>query len=735
MIAAAVRTSTRRPWLTILAWLAVAIPLTVLGGLASYSVTTDDTARFLPKGSESAQAVAFARDAFGVEEGTATVTLLARRSDGAPLIAGDRTAVTQIAGEMPRWRADTDDLDVEEEAIDRSGRAGHVVAATAGPLGDDGRFQLVALQWRANATDPVAQSAFRQFRDTFADRAADRGLTTAYTGGVASLSDQFEADETRGLIQGLALFAAVILLSALFLRGVLASILPLLTISLVAGAAGGLVVAAAAVFGFKLDVGTTQLISVVLIGVGVDYFLFLLFRLRERLRLGEDKRTAAASAAASVGPVIASAALVVIAAFATLALAQFGQFRILGPSIAISVAVMLLAGVTLMPAIAAVSGPELFWPSKGWRTERPGRAGRLGSWVAARPARAALVSGGVLVVLAAFALGTKSSYDLSSGGTDTAATRTADEIAAALPRGAADPQPVYVKASAPLIAAQLAPLRDRLASTPGVGSVSEPALTPDRRAAQLDLSLDAESTTQAAMDVVRGPVRSAARDAAPEGTTVYVAGTAAVFADVSDSVSRDLKLIFPVAAGLIFLILVATLRSALAPAYLLAAVALEFAATLGASVLVVQHLAGQPGIAFTLPLVVFLFVVAVGTDYNILMTARLREELRAGAPVHRAVAEAIRHTAPAIAAAGLVLASSFATLVLASDSGSREIGLALAIGILLASLVVSSVLVPALTALVSGQRAPRMRSASWSSKRASGSSSASPKRSRSRPMR
>ena len=95
-----------------------------------------------------------------------------------------------------------------------------------------------------------------------------------------------------------------------------------------------------------------------LVGIGIDYFLFLLFRVRERLRAGEDRRTAAANAAGRVGPVIASAALAVVAAFATLGLAQFGQFRVLGPSIAISVLVMLLAGITLMPAIAAVTRPR-----------------------------------------------------------------------------------------------------------------------------------------------------------------------------------------------------------------------------------------------------------------------------------------------------------------------------------------------------------------------------------------
>jgi putative drug exporter of the RND superfamily len=133
-------------------------------------------------------------------------------------------------------------------------------------------------------------------------------------------------------------------------------------------------------------------------------------------------------------------------------------------------------------------------------------------------------------------------------------------------------------------------------------------------------------------------------------------------------------------------------------------VVLEFAATLGAAVLVFQQIGGEAGVAFILPLTLFLFVVALGTDYNILMTARLREEMLAGKPVREAVGDAVRHVAPAVGAAGLVLASSFGTLILESGQASREQGFAMAFGILLASLVVSSILVPALTALV-GRRA------------------------------
>jgi RND superfamily putative drug exporter len=139
------------------------------------------------------------------------------------------------------------------------------------------------------------------------------------------------------------------------------------------------------------------------------------------------------------------------------------------------------------------------------------------------------------------------------------------------------------------------------------------------------------------------------------------------------------------------------------------AVALEYVATLGATVWVFQDAAGEPGLAFIIPLVLFLFVTALGTDYNMLSSARLREELASGRPVRDAVAAAVRHTAPAIGAAGAVLAASFGTLVVETDPGSKQMGFATAFGIMLAAFVVSTLLVPALTALVNRRREPARR--------------------------
>jgi RND superfamily putative drug exporter len=706
MLSHIIRFSTSRPKRIIALWAVVMLLLGSIGAGFGYKVVTDDAAQFLPKGSESAQAIDFARDAFGQQEGTRTVSMLVKRTDDAALTASDRAEIRTLASATPRWRVDTDRPALKSQIGDLDERAGRVVDAQIGPASRDGRLQLIALQWKGNTTDPVAQEFFRQVRDRAADRARDHHLRIGFTGGVASTADEMKAQEgTRALSQAL-LFGAVVALSLLFFRGPLAAIVPLLAIYLVAMGASGLVVLAALAFGFKLDVNTPQLITVVLVGIGVDYFLFLLFRLRERLRMGEDRRTAAARAAGGVGPVIASAALAIVAAFATMLLAEFGQFRVIGPAVAISVLVMLVAGVTLMPAIAAVTGRALFWPSRSWAKERTdGPAARLGRHIARTPGRAALGVTTLLVVLSTFAFGMTMSYDQSGrSGPTTPATRTADAIADTFSKGASDPQQVYVKSSRTLTAAQLERLRERLARVAGVSAVGHAELAPDHKAARMDVALKDGPFTKDTMQLVEGPLRDAARDTAPAGTSTLVGGTAAIYADVSDSVNRDMKLIFPVAAGLILFILIATLRSAVAPLYLLTAVVLEFAATLGAAVLVFQQLGGATGLAFVLPLVLFLFVVALGTDYNILMTARLREEMLAGKPVGTAVADAVRHVAPAVAAAGLVLASSFGTLMLESSEVAKQQGFAMAFGILLASLVVSSILVPALTALA-GRRA------------------------------
>jgi RND superfamily putative drug exporter len=184
-------------------------------------------------------------------------------------------------------------------------------------------------------------------------------------------------------------------------------------------------------------------------------------------------------------------------------LAEFGQFQVIGPAVGISVLVMLVAGVTLMPAIAAVTGRALFWPSRSWAQERSdGPAARLGRGIARAPGRTALAVTALLVVLSTFALGTTMSYDQGeSDGPSTPATRTADVIAGTFSKGASDPQQVYVRSSTDtLTAAEIEPLRKRLGRVDGVSAVGQAELAPDQGAARVDVALKDDPFTEDAME-------------------------------------------------------------------------------------------------------------------------------------------------------------------------------------------------------------------------------------------
>jgi len=258
--------------------------------------------------------------------------------------------------------------------------------------------------------------------------------------------------------------------------------------------------------------------------------------------------------------------------------------------------------------------------------------------------------------------------------------------------------------SGPLSASQLASYGTALKTLHGVGSVAAPALSADRATADYRLTLSYDPPSTQAVDVMKNSIRPGAHAAAPPGTYALVGGTTAVYADIQRAVNHDYAVVFPVAAVIILLILGLLLRSVVAPWYLLASVGLGFGATLGASVFVFQVLRGGTGLVFILPIYMYLFVVALGTDYNILMIARLREEAREGRNARQAAAMAVRHTGPTIGAAGLILAGTFASLMLAGNTILSQVGFAVSCGIVLAAFVMAMFFSPSITALI-GHRA------------------------------
>ncbi|QKW19298.1 MMPL family transporter [Kitasatospora sp. NA04385] len=700
MIRALTGFSTRHAWKVIAVWAVLGVALAGVAPVLFARVTGSSTADFLPARYDSAAALRVAEEHFGLRPDATTVTVLVARTDGGALTDADRRRIDAEAAELGRRRVvmpREDDMPAFL-VTDRS-QTPKVAPAMVAP---DGGFELLAVELAGNAADEGVQGVYRAFRDAARERFAAAGLRTGFTGNLAETADGADANRTAAAVGNALVLGLIVLLNVLVFRSVLAAVLPLLAVALVGGVAGGAVAGAAWLTGLRLDASTPGLISVVLLGIGVDYLLFLLFRYREVLRARPDApaRLVAAEVSGRVGTAITSAALTIIAAFATLGVAEFGQFRSLGPAIAVAVLVMLLGSLTLMPALLAACGRGMFWPSRALRREpRPGVAARLGDLVARRPGTALLASVALLSALAAGTVGIRMDYGLG-GGSGTPASATAAEISRSLPAGVSDPASVYATADGggAVDPAAFADLARALGGVAGVGQVADPVGSPDGRAVRIDVYPVADPQGAQARALVSGPLRAAVAAHSPAGTSAHVGGTAAVYADVSDAVDHDLLVVFPVAAALIALILLLLLRSLLAPAALLLSVGLGFAATLGSAALVFQHLLDRPGVAFTLPLVLFLFVVALGTDYNILITDRIREEMRRPGPARAAVARAVRHTAPAVATAGLVLGGSFATL--ATTPGGEQTAFALALGILLSALLLSLVVVPAVAALL-----------------------------------
>ncbi|MER7330321.1 MULTISPECIES: MMPL family transporter [unclassified Micromonospora] len=692
----------RRPGRVIAAWL---LAIAVLSG-ATFAVYGPEGPRadsaqadFLPDRFESAQAADIAARVFPEADGSSAV-LVVRRADGAALTAGDRARIDRLPEEL---------------------RVAGVTGVAAGPVAPDGRLRLAEARFPDAAGAEATNQAVERLRRATDDALAGSGLVAGWTGEAAGAADSFLLD---AIVNGAMMLVILLLLLVIF-RSPTIALLNLLLVLLVAQAATSVLALGGKVFGYALDASTMGLLPVVLLGIGTDYAVFLLFRYRERLRAGEDKRAAMVHAVGRIGGAVTVSALVVAVAFGALLLSGLASFQVLGPALAVAVLLMVAAALTLFPAVWSLLGRRAYWPARlvapttahapsGAATTTAhapaghasvaghapagarvtGLAARAGRLVARRPGPVALATVAALLLLGLGALHHRPSYELGAMPPGTESARALETLRSGFPAGTLSPTVVYLTGTGVTLATAER-YAERLGEVPIVAAPAGVEVEGD--VARVLLLLAEPPYSQRAIDAVEAQLRPAAHAAAPPGTRAYVGGETATFADVRTVLDDDFRLVFPVAAGLIGLLLLLMLRGLLASLGLLVAVALGYAATLGTSVLAFQVVGGRPGLDFQVPLVVFLFVTAIGTDYNILMIARLREELRAGRSARQAAEEALRRTGPAVAAAGVILAGSFAVLV--ASPMLAQVGFAVAVGVLIATFGLSWLLVPALTAL------------------------------------
>jgi len=680
------------PWRVIALWvIAAAAVIMTSPGLS----TTSNESSFLPKNYESIRAMDLQTKAFpqtGNVTGSAAIIVFSR-ADGGQLTAADSAQVTTIT-----------------KTLDAKHIPG-IASITAGPESANHLVRSASVAMPnsvVNGSGSASDNAIKALRSDLKPLVAGTHLEEGVTGQAAQSLDSEQSSNNADQIVLLATLALILILLLIIFRSPIIALLPLIVIALVSQVATGLIASVSKALHLNTDNSISTILIVVLFGIGTDYILFLMFRYRERLRRGEDPKQAMVSAVTRVGEVISSAAGVVIVAFLALVLSTVSILRSMGPALAIAVGVTLIAGLTLVPAVVSLLGTKVFWPSKSWKREpRAARFGAVGNALGRRPALFAAVSGLVLVALAVGAFGFKPTFDLSSAGTSASAEsqRALVTLEKGLPPGATDPTDVFLHSSSgPLTTAELSHYGTALKALHGVGTVGAPVVSADHQTADYPVTLSYDPSSRQAIAAMKGSIMPGAHAAAPHGTYALVGGTTAVFADIQRAINHDYALVFPVAAVIILLILMLLLRSLVAPWYLLASVGLGFAATLGASVLVFQVLQNQAGLVFLLPIYMYLFVVALGTDYNILMIARLREEAREGRDPRQAAAMALRHTGPAIGAAGVILAGTFASLMLAGNTILSQLGFAVSCGIALAAFVMAMFFAPSITALI-GHRA------------------------------
>ncbi|MGI8902514.1 MAG: MMPL family transporter [Solirubrobacteraceae bacterium] len=726
------RTVVRFRWVVVVVWVAAAAVLP--GALPSLSsASKSENTAFLPSSTPVVRASKLA--APFQRQNSAGTLLIAGRSEGAL----STTDESSIAAALRAVAAVPEVRDVRDRGLSRDGSA---------------RLALVELKG-VGARSGGGTKVFDRLHAAAAGVHAPGGLGIHFAGELAqSVDANAKQSHTQQLTELLSIAFIVVLLLVVF-RAVLAPLVTLLPAVLALVIAGPLI-GEAAKAGLEVSDLTQLLLIVIVLGAGTDYGLFLIFRVREGLAHGVAPREAVIDALSRVGKTITFSALTVIVALVSVILAKFGLYRGLGPGLAIGIVVTLLAGLTLLPALLAIFGRKVMWPSK----PRPGHEyqgawGALAARVVAKPRRTLAV---VLTVFALLALAVLAyspagfgSQSAPSGSDSSAGAALLDAhfpvsvrnptnvvmrlpasvlahpgtlaaASAALGReraftgvsGGLDPNGTRLSTSALLrLYAALGPPRRLPPIEPAALAARVPRrlyaayaatsqfISPDGRTLQFYVTLRAgDPASTAALNAIPSVRAAATRAARAAGASDSgVAGEASAAYDVSQISTSDLQLIIPVVLVVIAILLAILLRSLIAPLYLIASVGLSYLASLGLAVLLFVKLGGASGLSFVLPFFMFVFLMALGEDYNILVITRIREEAT-HADLPTAVRRAIAASGGTVTSAGLVLAGTFAVLTIAGDTQTREIGLGLAAGVLLDTFLVRTLLIPSLVVLL-----------------------------------
>ncbi|WP_337062979.1 MMPL family transporter [Kineococcus sp. G2] len=643
----------------------------------------------LPESAESARAAQLLASFPGEESAPALVVWT--RQDGTALTAADRRAVADAAEDLA--------------AIGTGGQASPPVPS------EDGEALLAVVPLPTGTSDEESARLVADVRAAAGEDLPD-GLRAQVTGGPAfavDIADSFSGADTRLLAVTAGVVALLLLVTY---RSPVLWLVPLAVVGVADRTVAGLLTVVDRVAGTPADPSSTGITSVLVFGAGTNYALLLIARYREELRRTPDRRLAVRRALAGAGPAILASASTVVLAVLTLLVAVLPANRSLGIDVAVGIVVAGVFGLLVLPAALSVCGRGLFWPfvprAGSEDTSRSGAWARIADRVVRRPRPVVALS---LVLLAALAAGLAGA---EQGLSRTEQFRTAAESVAGAetlqehyPEQGTEPAQVVAGAGTAeeVVAAASA--------VPGVSSARVAGTSGDL--VRVDAAIAAEPGSAAARETVQR-LREAV--GAVPGAEALVGGTEAEVVDERAAALRDLLVVGPLVVAVVLVVLVVLLRALLAPVLLVLTVLATYAAALGAGNLLFENVFGFPALDTGVPLFSLLFLVALGVDYNIFLVTRAREEARA-VGTREGIRTAVAVTGGVITSAGILLAAVFTVLGVLPLITLTQIGVVVCVGVLLDTLLVRTLLVPAIVSLlgerfwwpghVGGARGPRHR--------------------------
>jgi putative drug exporter of the RND superfamily len=643
------------------------------------SVTSNDASKSLPASLESKRADALQQASFPDAKGTPVIVVF---SSEAPLTEADKAAIA------------------EGEAWLKSG-AEPIISARV-EYSPDGKGALLFASLNGNPGDEAFRASVQAIADHFGDSVGGMQVRVTGPGGLITDVYRIFLNADVKLLLGTVLLVLVLLL--VIYRSPVLPFVPLLAVGFGYFVAGGILARIATALDVTLSGQASSLMVILLFGAGTDYGLLLISRYREELRRESDARVALATALGETWEAIAASGLTVTLAVLALLFANYGDYTSFAPVLGLGVFVTLIAGLTLMPALLALLGRRAFWP----RRPKLGDATEHRTWqriaerVAAAPKRAAALVTVVLVVLALGCLFYSPRFSFTEDFLKNMPSKQGYALLEKhFPKGSLAPTTVLIKAPQAPPEFVTGMIVGALSKSPGVAAAFRSGTADDGKLLSFQVILKGDPYSKEALQQVR-QLRETARKAAAAAAaaasqaTALVGGPTATQADTWALSNRDTIVVAVIALVIVGVILAVLLRALVAPLYLLATNLLSYLAALGATILITEELLGWERISYRIPLYMFIFLVALGSDYNIFITTRIRGEalvhgLRGG------TVRALAATGGVLTSAGIILAGTFLILLSQPVKNLAEISIGVALGVLLDTFLVRTALVPGLT--------------------------------------